>query len=331
MQKIYGRMLLFCIPFALIVLSYVVFDPFKVVRSYAYYPTEHVILNRDYVSTEMYLKNVEAQQYNAFIFGSSRTLAYKTADWQKHLPKDASPYMFDASGESVFGIWRKVMFLDSREQAIDHSVVILCGDCSFAYEGDHAGILFKKHPYILQKEKPIVDTDFLSGYFRHGFFMAYLDWKTFGTWRGYMKGLLEQREIHTDSLTNDNYIAAQDRMIAQDSLGYYRSMADVFYARAGVHQQYGEQISDKQLQMLKDIALVFKKRKTDYRIILSPLYDQKKWHPADMEKLRAVFGKGQVFDYSGVNAFTNPIGNYYESSHYRIPVGRAILNEVYAQ
>jgi hypothetical protein len=45
--------------------------------------------------------------------------------------------------------------------------------------------------------------------------------------------------------------------------------------------------------------------------------------------LQKVFGNNNVFDYSGVNDYTNSIYNYYEASHYRPVVGRQILEAVY--
>jgi len=42
-----------------------------------------------------------------------------------------------------------------------------------------------------------------------------------------------------------------------------------------------------------------------------------------------VFQKENVFDYSGKNEWTEPIGNFYETSHYRPFVARRIMSQVY--
>lgn len=50
-----------------------------------------------------------------------------------------------------------------------------------------------------------------------------------------------------------------------------------------------------------------------------------------LSTLQTLFGKEKVYDYSGINELTDPIGNFYESSHYRPHVARQIMQEVYAE
>ena len=38
---------------------------------------------------------------------------------------------------------------------------------------------------------------------------------------------------------------------------------------------------------------------------------------------------GNKYNYSGINRFTRDIHNYYENSHFRIRVGREIMDEIY--
>ena len=63
--------------------------------------------------------------------------------------------------------------------------------------------------------------------------------------------------------------------------------------------------------------------------MISPLYNKMKLHNEDLEYLKKVFGETNVFDFSGINKFTNDYRNYYESSHYRPHVAREILKIVY--
>jgi hypothetical protein len=50
---------------------------------------------------------------------------------------------------------------------------------------------------------------------------------------------------------------------------------------------------------------------------------------ADIKILQAVFGADSVFDFSGINELTTPFTGYYERSHYRPHVARAVLDSVY--
>ena len=59
------------------------------------------------------------------------------------------------------------------------------------------------------------------------------------------------------------------------------------------------------------------------------MYDQKKLNIEDLSILNALFGKENVFDFSGINQITNNLYNYYETSHYRPHVAKKIIDEIY--
>jgi hypothetical protein len=77
----------------LFLLGYWYFDPFKVLRTYADFSKPVIVPNRDYVSTETFIRNNPHYHYNSFIFGSSRTMAFKPARWKKYLTQDAEPFL----------------------------------------------------------------------------------------------------------------------------------------------------------------------------------------------------------------------------------------------
>ena len=54
-----------------------------------------------------------------------------------------------------------------------------------------------------------------------------------------------------------------------------------------------------------------------------------KLNESDLIYLKDTFGEDNVFDFSGINEFTNDYRNYYEISHYRPHVARKILEIVY--
>jgi hypothetical protein len=58
------------------------------------------------------------------------------------------------------------------------------------------------------------------------------------------------------------------------------------------------------------------------------LFEQMNWNPKDLNFLKNLFGSN-LYDYSGINEFTNNKLNYYESSHFRPVVGDKILNSIY--
>ena len=65
------------------------------------------------------------------------------------------------------------------------------------------------------------------------------------------------------------------------------------------------------------------------KIIISPDYNQVRIHPEDVTYLKRMFGEGNVFDFTGINEYTNDKHNYYEKGHYRPLLGIRLMKEVY--
>ena len=80
--------------------------------------------------------------------------------------------------------------------------------------------------------------------------------------------------------------------------------------------------------MLKEIKKIFEKHNTKYKVIISPLYNQTKLSIQDLATLKSIF-QNDLYDYSGVNSFTQNIHNYYEKDHFRTLVGDSIFSIIY--
>ena len=65
------------------------------------------------------------------------------------------------------------------------------------------------------------------------------------------------------------------------------------------------------------------------RILISPDYNQKVLHPKDKEILCKLFGEANVFDFSGINEYTNDYHYYYEQGHYRPLLGKKLMERIY--
>lgn len=310
--------------------SYFILDPFRVLYSYNTYSNLHVVTNRDFVSTEMFIKNYDKYHYNSFIFGSSRTMAYNPKTWKRYLASNDQPFVFDASGESVYGINLKVKFLDENNYKIKNALVILCRDYSFhdtTNNDSHINI----HPPKLTKESSIsFQLVFLKSYFSPAFLTSFLTYKITGNYYEWlMKGFIEHRTVNIDRIDNYCQILEQEKEITETPDDYYKIREQLFYKRPDVERMDSvKQIFPAQAKMLKEIAAIFKKQGTDYKVIVGPLYDQIKLNKHDFNALKEIFGDN-VFDFTGKNKFTENIRNYYETSHYRPVVGDSIFKIIY--
>ncbi len=316
------------IPIIGILSSYLYFDPFKVLKNYNDYSYPFVIPNRDYISTTMFIKNHKKYNYNSFVFGSSRTLAFRPTSWEKYLRIDDIPFMFDASGESIYGIYTKLNYLDSTKVKIDNVLIILCRDISFKNSENQSEHLFIKHPITSGESNLSFQLVFLKAYLSPKFLYNFFGYKIIGHYQPFMSGYIENRKINFDSITNEINIIDQETELNQNPTEYYLKRKNLFYLRNEEKIDTVQRISNKQVSMLNEIKRILEKNNSTYKIVLSPLYEQIKFSNSDIRILRNIFGNC-LFDFSGKNKYTIPISNYYETSHYRSHVGDSILNTIY--
>lgn len=308
--------------------TYLYFDPFKVLRHYNDYSYSHILQNRDYISTTMFLNNHQKNKYNSFIFGSSRTVAFRINSWSKYLSDTDRPFMFDASNESIYGIYTKLKYLDSRNIEIKNALIILCRDVSFSDEKNHKGHLFIKHPTTSGKGNLGFQVEFFKAYINPKFLFDFYSYQILGTYRPFMFGYIEKNKTAYDSLTNEISVIDREAEIIENPTEYYLQRRALFDERTDERTDSTQRITKKQLFILKEIRRILEKNKTNYTVVLSPLYEQIKLNTSDLLLLKNEFGNN-LYDFSGKNAFTEDKKNYYETSHFRPNVGDDILKIIY--
>ena len=320
-------------PLLLVIGSYFIYDPFRVLYHYDnLYKDFLVNINRDYASSQLFIQNNPSNRYDSFIFGSSRTMAYHTKEWKKHFKDSIHPYVFDASSERAMGIWTKIKFLDKEQVPIKNALIIICTDQNFTYNQQADGLLFVRHPKVDSTKNFLqFQAVFFSNYLKDYFFIRYLDHKILDKQNKQFSKNMEFIEVFVDSISNDLYRTDLNLRIEEDSLQYYEQVNHFFYERNNQVQYSEDQIDERMQGMFKDIKAIFDKHKTNYKIVISPLYSQSKINNHDLDFLNRIFGSQQVHDFSGINSITNNKFNYYENSHYRPSVGKFIMDSIYAK
>jgi hypothetical protein len=326
--KLIKFLLIGLFPFVLLFLGYIINDPYKVIYKYDDFSKSKVTLNKDYVSTETLFRN--RGRYESFIFGSSRTMAYKPNIWRKYIGKKSKILVFDASCESIFGIYKKIYLLDSLNIHIKNALIILCKDYTFSGEGDSDGHLFMKHYYLTNKSYLDFHFCFFKAYLSPKFLLSYYTYLIFGKTYGWMDRYIQSENINFDPRTNEmRRIELEKEIYSHPEKYYNRSFNDgTFFNRPLPVIDSVPRISPKQKKMLLKIKNILLKHKTNYKVILSPLYIQITYNQEDLDFLKSVFNSN-LYNFSGVNKYTASYLNYYENSHYTAKVGSNILKDIY--
>jgi hypothetical protein len=327
----------FSLPFVVFFLIYIILDPFKVVRSYDNYYDNYdgsklvygATVDRDYVNTALFDRYYQEHKYNSYIFGSSRSTHYEIADWKCFLDENSSCFHYDAMGESLYGIYKKIKYIDEKKRKIDNVLLIL----------DYATLSQAKSSELryfllisprLEKYKNIIPfhTTHISAFSSPSFFVAYLDYRISGKIKPYMKGKIGDNELLYDLKTNEMIAPLGEEFIKKGAY-YTEEKMKIFYQRDSIQHYWPVVIQEPQKKMLSEIYEVFCKNRTNFKVIISPIYDQKKLNKQDSEYLKLLFGAQNVFNFSGINEFTNNYINYYDDSHYRPHVAKEIMRLIY--
>ena len=190
--------------------------------------------------------------------------------------------------------------------------------------------LFVKHPLVSGNGWMTFHATFLRAYLSPSFMVPFLGQKLLGREVPYFPSPFQKRSIEVDPISNDFRATLREQELAADPVAYYKKREQEFYPRdKDAPNTAGPDIREPARRLLEEMRMIFSKHKTDFRIVISPLWDQRPLDSSDFATVVAIFGKGRVFDFSGVNRLTNDIHNYYESSHFRPHVGREIIGEIY--
>lgn len=263
----------------------------------------------------------DSMRYNSFIVGSSRSDFYYVDEWKRYLGDDASCFHFTQSGDNLLGSLQRTKYLYSRFKKIDNILFVM--DAEYLEDMQpHKGHLFRQ-PWQVTEE-----WDFFAFMWEcvKAFYTIEYQKQVWG-----ISQEEQQLPYYYIPEHNELHKLEVEALLASKPEEYYASLSDMYrlYERSGRDSIAQSVIHEPQMKALMQIRDMLLEHNTDYRIVISPLYDQIALNPQDLIYLKNIFGEDKVFDFSGVNEYTNDVSNYYESSHYRPKLCNVILKHIY--
>ena len=326
MKRFVLRTLLALTPVLVIVVSFVILDPFKILYDYDEYSPYYFAVSRSLISTKTFDKNYEKERFDSFIFGDSRVVGFQTDYWKKYLPQDASPFVFMSAGESLYGMWLKVKYVDEKGLKIKNAILLI-SDTILKWTTDSEMAVFAQYPALNKGSYASYYVKFLEVYTSDLNFLTVASYKLLGRTLPLVGGGVDKREIFLNPVTNDVWFTNPEKQILENPDYYYQEVGLRPNPRG--ESTYPVFIKSEQKKLLRRIKGVLDRHETDYHFIVIPDWDQKKLHPQDKRYLEMVFGSCRVHDFSGANAITEEMTNYYEWTHFRPHVGEMIMDSIY--
>lgn len=321
--------LFFGAPLVVLLGLYLWTDPFKCLHQFDINNVDNT--NREYLSTELFLRNEKSQHYNSFIFSSSRGCGMNTYRWKNYLSPDAHPFIFQAWSETLTGIEMKMSYLDEHQVPLDHVLIMLDIPGAFKKEQLSCEAMTMKHFLFTGKSRISYNA---AQYFN--FIQKPSLW-----WSSIKKRVVGSKEFcHSDTITNDwnkdNKYSCTG-IPEQDSLRDCSEMSrQTFFAKIAHRKNEGIAVSEPLISksfedQLRHIKTILDGNKSDYYVILSPAYCYMNpaVNPEDLEKLKVVFGEDRVYDFTGKNEMTDDYNNFTDPNHFGQRVGWMILETLY--
>lgn len=335
-SRFIGRCLIAAIPLLLLLGAYILLDPFKVVYdTNPAMPPNGTILpfNKGLISLRAYENERNIRHYNAFIFGSSRTIYYRASDWACHLPSDASIIHMDASSETTEGILLKLRYIESVGDSIQYALIEFA---PWAFSTKKEDIIPYRIPHQLTDSPAII--------FHWKYFHDFLQRDFIKTYAMYLlTGDPIERSDHRifsfcgfnyDIATNECINDSIESLISAAPQRYFpsRFTPDEFaaeFARDSVPPTLSPAIDSLQKSMLTEMRQIFDRNHTDYRIIIGPDWQRDNIAPEDLNILTETFGHDHVYNLSQWHQITDSQHNFYDHTHYRPHIAKAIIDSIY--
>ena len=322
--------ILLLVPVLLLAAVYFVTDPFKTLRPFSL--TYFDSTNRDYLSSELFLLNVDEQQYDSYIFGSSRGCGINSYHWLKYLPEGSKQFLFQAWSETITGIDQKVTYIDEHQYELRNVLILIDIPGTFAEDQLPMKALSIKDPRFSGQPCWLYQATLLFDFLQKP-----------SEWVKAVKHRLHPRRpaVVFDPVSNDWEKGNRDLdvNVLPERTGL-KNLSRT--ARAAFFKNYVDNpnvvipapksvIDDSMIRMMNHIREIFRRHGTDYRIVVTPGYCYK--YPAissrDFDILRSIFGEDAVFDFSGRMDMTSDYDNFSDANHFGSSLGWQMIEEMY--
>ena len=322
------KCILLALPFMVIAAVYFICDPYMVLHKYKRYDKSCMFLNESFVGWQTYLNNKDSAKFNSFMLGNSCTMGIKCSSWEKYIGKDSHAIRLYGNAERLSSVYLKMKALDSIHAPLKHVMVV-------------ANITLVENstltPFATNLLPPgqgdiseaQFQCSFLQAFFVPSNLFSFLDYNIFHQYRKSMDGIINPFGVIRNPI-NCEAINPHEEEIAKMDDRYWTIHKGKFELtrKASLHKPV---IREQQYELLMKIANICRKNHTDFKFIIGPEYDQVKLNHKDFIALQKVFGRNNVYDFTGKNCLTDNIHNFYDPDHFRPIAGDYMLKVVYGQ
>lgn len=322
------------IPLLLLVATYMILDPFKIVNPpdpFFESPTSaQPGWNKGWVSVTAYDRGYKSNRYDSFIFGSSLAIAFRVEDWKKYLPENARPFHFESFSEHIYGIMKKMQYIENHGDTIRNALLVFD-------EGIFTRRPNKQLPYYTPPQLtgwynyPEFHYTYLKYFLNRDFLKSYIPFLVTGDAVNYSKEDIFSRQPFTyDKIANEENMDLIEAQLKSNPDSFYQAVEIIEYPNHGL-TACAPAINDTIASQLRQIAQILHRHGTDYRIVFGPNRKHEILSPEDTAILNSIFDTGKIYRYAALDTVIDDLHYYYDNGHYRTMVCTGIIDGAYSQ
>jgi hypothetical protein len=322
LKKLLINSLLFSSPLLICLLFFAFDDPFGIFykdKGLAE-PSEDVIKIREF------LNETPDQYHQAFIFGNSRTHAFRDVDWKKFIGNE-NVFHFGSPGESLLNIRRKMEMILDR-QPMKHALILLDAGILENTDNTHRtyqGPVYNHSP----KTSDISYFDFYANYIKYYFddyfFAKHIYYFFTSNYKSeWMKNAFAEPKPKVDAFKSHVYDCLADSLIETDFNEYKR----VFNPDYSLTSRNVDRVAPEDSLHLVEIRRLLEKNNVEYRIFVPPDFSCEKLNGNISMTLKKIMGN-KFYDFTGKNRIATDSTLNYENLHFTYRAAQMMLSDMY--
>ena len=270
-----------------------------------------------------YLNEYEINEPSTFIFGNSRTHAFKT---YKCDTTKAKFYDFGSPGECVLNIKKKLQLIIDKQGKLRNAIILIDEGILENTDNGHRfyqGPIYNHSPLSSNVSYLTFYSNYIKYYFNDNFFLKHIYYKLTGVYNErWMKDAFTKPSAGINFICK-NYPTYADSLLETNFQEYKRVFKPDYQSYA-----HGERaLDDRDIEHLKQIKLIVENNKINYIIIYPPNFHKGKINPK-LKKLLIDLFADNFYDFSGVNKITTDSTLNYENLHFTYRAANIIMDSI---
>lgn len=331
MNKFFKGVLILLIPLVIIFITYLILDPFNLSHS-NFLKTK--CMNQqafEVVKMNHFMEYSSSVTYNSYLFGNSKCNVFKQGEWGKQIGDESKVEMANlgSPGERILHIRNKLKYIEKKGLPIDNVLLILDKKILANSDGKYLyGPVYMHHSLSngTWKGENIVEgfSYFMNDYYFMKYFTKVAGYDTEDNKIVVLRGTDKPFEKLPTSFET-SYYSDFDEDINKDSIGHLNKQM----FKEWEYLDWNTEVSKLDRRLLKEIAEIFERNNTNYKIVFGPLYYENKIADKNIEVFKELFDSNRVWDFSGQKKYQNNPMYWYDTDHYRTTISNEILSTIY--